>query len=287
MTAKTQVQAALARILAGYDGPAPRVILIMGSGLSDAVAGLEPRADFGYEQIPGFPSTSIEGHEGRLSIGRLQGLDVAVLRGREHYYERGRIGAMTTALRALREMGAKALVTTNAVGSLHPSVAPGSLVVMSDHINLTGANPLIADGYGAVPFVDMTDAYDPGMRQRLLLAARQAGLDVRQGVYAFFSGPSFETAAEIRAARILGADTVGMSVAPETVIARHAGLQVAAVSVVTNFATGVVGEAPARKDGEPRALGHDQTMDAAAAAGPRLRHLIESYLRREAAFARA
>jgi len=248
--------------------PWPRLVLVLGSGLSEAVDGIRIDASVDYADIPGFPLPGVAGHAGKLSVGELAGVRIVVLQGREHYYEHGRADAMAVPIRALRALGCEQLLMTNAVGSADPLLGPGSLVLISDHINLTGANPLIGGIGGADCFVDMTNAYDPQLRARLHACAEAEQIPLNERVYACFSGPSFETPAEIRAARILGADTVGMSVAPETILARQCGLQVAAISVVTNFAAGVACEP----------LSHAQTMATAAGAAPECARLIRAYL---------
>lgn len=262
------VEAATIHLCAVHDGPWPSLVLLLGSGLDAVAAGLVLHNEVDYQDISGFPRPGVEGHRGRLAFGRLGAAEVAVLFGREHYYERGNAAAMAVALRALRRLGADTLLMTSAVGSLHPGIAPGSLVLIRDHINLMGVNPLIGAGGGENRFVDMTDAYEPALRERLQRSAQALGVALPEGVYACFAGPGFETPAEVRAARTLGADTVGMSVVPETLIARHCGLRVAALSVVTNFAAG-----------SPAALlGHTQTLRAARGAAPRCRALIEHFV---------
>ncbi|MEM7405876.1 MAG: purine-nucleoside phosphorylase [Pseudomonadota bacterium] len=263
-----QTTAAAAYLRETLGDPVPGLILTLGSGLQSVVDTLEVRISVPYREVPGFPVPQVAGHAGRLSVGMLHGCDVVVLQGREHYYEHGNAGAMAVPLRALRQLGAERLLMTNAVGSADPAIGPGELVLIEDHINLTGANPLIGDTGGSSRFVDMTNAYDRDWRAALQAAAVAAGVPLAERVYACFSGPSFETPAEIRAARILGADTVGMSVAPETILARQCGLKVAAISVVTNFAAGVAVEP----------LGHEQTMRAAAAAAPRCASLLRTHL---------
>jgi inosine/guanosine/xanthosine phosphorylase family protein len=206
-------------------------------------------------------------HAGRMVLGHVGPTPVAVLQGRAHYYERGRVDEMKGAIRALAALGCETLLQTNAAGSLRLDMPPGSVMVVGDHINFTGVNPLFGET-GDGRFVDMVDAYDPALRRKLLEAARAANVRCHEGVYIFFSGPSFETPAEINAARVLGADAVGMSTAPETVLARHAGLRVAALSLMTNYAAGLV----------PGALGHDQTIAVASAASGDVRRLLRAFL---------
>jgi inosine/guanosine/xanthosine phosphorylase family protein len=177
---------------------------------------------------------------------------------------------MKVAIRTLAEIGCEALLLTNAAGSLRLDMPPGSVMAITDHINFTGVNPLFDAGPGDSRFVDMVDAYDPALRQALLASADTVGVPCHQGVYIWFSGPSFETPAEIRAARALGADAVGMSTAPETILARHAGLKVAALSLMTNYAAGL----------GPGKLGHDQTIAVAKAAAADVQRLLHAFLER-------
>jgi len=232
-----------ARIIRERGGPAgPSLALVLGSGLgavADAVA--DPVA-IPFADLPGFPRPAVRGHAGRLLRGRLGGVEVAVMQGRAHYYESGDAAAMKVPLRALAAAGCRTVILTNSAGSLRPEAAPGSLMVITDHINFAGANPLIGEA-GEERFVDMTDAYDPSLRLRLRAAAGRLGIPLHEGVYIWFPGPSFETPAEIRAARALGADAVGMSTVPEVLLARWLGLRVAALSVIANPAAGLGGQA--------------------------------------------
>ena len=219
---------------------APRVAVVLGSGLGAFADGVEDAVEIDYADIPDFPRPSVPGHAGRMVLGRCAGVPVAVLRGRVHLYEGGAAGRRCLRwLAALGDLGIDTLVLTNASGSLRPAIGPGSLVLVEDHINLQGLNPL-AGLRGEEPrFVDMGAAYDPALRAILAEAARRIGLPLPTGVYLALLGPSFETPAEIRAFRMLGADLVGMSTVPETIAARALGLRVAAVSVVTNLAAGI------------------------------------------------
>ena len=200
-----------------------------------------------YADLDGFRPGSVAGHAGALVLGRLGGQDVAIFAGRSHVYERIEAGAITTPVRTLKALGAELLVLTNAAGSLRSEVGPGSLVALSDHINLLGFNPLTGPNDDSVGprFPSLARAYDPELRERLHAAADVLGTELHDGVYLAAAGPSFETPAEIRAFRTLGADLVGMSTVPEVIAARHAGLRVAAISAVTNLAEGMGGEEPA------------------------------------------
>ena len=247
---------------------APRVGVVLGSGLGAVADAVEDAEVVGYEELPGFPRPSIEGHAGRAVLGSVSGVPVAVFQGRAHLYEGGDPDALRVPVRALRAAGASVLVLTNAAGSLRAEVGPGSLMAITDHINMQGANLLMGPNDDAIGprFPSLRDAYDPGLLGLLRTSAASVGVALAEGVYLAVSGPSFETPAEIRAYRVLGADAVGMSTVQETIIARHCGLRVAAVSVITNLAEGM--------SEEP--LSHAQTLRAAeAGAGDLARLLLE------------
>jgi purine-nucleoside phosphorylase len=214
--------------------------IVLGSGLGPLADRVDAPATIPYSDLPGFPQGGVSGHQGRLVIGGLAGRRVAVFSGREHYYENGNSAAMRPALETLRALGARTLILINAAGSLRPEVGPTSIVVHSDYVNWSGRNPLIGE-HGDARFVDMRDAYDPALRKRLKEIASRLGISHHEGVYFWFSGPTFETPAEIRAMKVLGADLVGMSTVPEVIIARRLGLRVAGLSMVTNLAAGFQG----------------------------------------------
>ena len=213
------------------------IAVVLGSGLGD-VAHIVDGDSVGFDALPGFPATGVSGHAGRLTIGTCGGSRVAVMSGRVHFYESGKADAMRFPLEVLRGLGAEALILTNAAGSLNRELLPGSLMMIEDHINLSGINPLTGIGDDR-RFVTMTTAYDPQLRSMLGEAAANAGVSLGSGVYAWVPGPSFETPAEIRALGILGADAVGMSTVPEVILARYLGIRVAAVSIITNLAAGL------------------------------------------------
>jgi purine-nucleoside phosphorylase len=246
----------------------PPLAIVLGTGLGPlADAAIKPTV-VAYPDIPGFPIPTVEGHAGRLVVGDIEGRRVALFQGRGHYYERGEAGAMRVAIETFSRLGGQTLLLTNAAGGLNKDWPPPSLVAITDHINFSGANPLI--GWpGRDSFVPLTNAYDEGLRERLREAARVSDIELHEGVYMWFSGPSFETPAEIRAARILGADLVGMSTVPEVILARRAGLRCAAVSVVTNFAAGLAG-------GDPN---HDETQEYARLAADRFQRLLRGFIR--------
>jgi xanthosine phosphorylase len=250
----------------------PRVGIVLGSGLGAVADAVQDAITVGYADLPGFPRPSVQGHAGRAVLGRLGGVPVCVLMGRAHLYEGGDPAQRTTPVRALRAAGAEVLVLTNAAGSLREDLGPGRLMAISDHINLSGFNPLIGPNDESIGprFPSLRDAYEPALRAELRAAAADLGIDLGEGVYLAVSGPSFETPAEIRAFRILGADAVGMSTVHETIVARHAGLRVAAVSAISNLAEGM-SDVP---------LSHEQTLaDAQRAAGD-LARLLEAFVGR-------
>jgi xanthosine phosphorylase len=247
---------------------APRVGIVLGSGLGAVADAVEDPVMVSYEDLPGFPRPTVAGHAGRAVLGRIGSVPVAVLQGRAHLYEGGDPEALRVPVRALRAAGASILVLTNAAGSLHPAVGPGSLMALTDHINMTGVNLLAGPNHDAIGprFPSLRDAYDPALLDLLRGSARDLGIALAEGVYLAVLGPSFETPAEIRAFRALGADAVGMSTVQETILARHCGLRVAAVSVITNLAEGMTDEP----------LSHEQTLRAAeAGAGDLARLLLE------------
>ena len=251
-----------------FRGFEPRLGIVLGSGLGAVAEALVDPVVIPYAELPDFPQPAIAGHAGPLALGILNGLPVACFQGRKHVYEGGDPGAMRGPVRALRDAGAEAMLVTNAAGSLRPEVGPGALMAISDHINLLGVNPLTGPNDDAVGprFPSMRDAYDPELRATLHHGAAELGIALAEGVYLATAGPSFETPAEIRAFRTLGADAVGMSTVPEVILARHAGLRVAAVSAITNLAEGMGGEA----------LSHEQTLRYAnEAAGDLTRLIIE------------
>ncbi|HET9094775.1 MAG TPA: purine-nucleoside phosphorylase [Solirubrobacteraceae bacterium] len=245
----------------------PHVGIILGSGLGTVADAVEHPRTIGYAELPGFPRPTVEGHAGQVVQGHIGGVPVAILQGRAHLYEGGPIDALREPVRWLRRAGAEILVQTNAAGSLRAEVGPGSLMAITDHINLTGTNVLIGPNDDRIGprFPSMGRAYDPALLEQLRAAAAQTGVALAEGVYAGWSGPAFETAAEIRAIRVLGGDAVGMSTVHETLVARHCGLRVAAVSAITNLAEGM-SEVP---------LSHERTLaDAARAAGDLARLLV-------------
>ena len=249
---------------------APQVGLILGSGGGDIAARLSGPAAIDYADLPGFPRPSVEGHAGRLLLGELGGAPVACLQGRAHAYEGAGVEVMAAAVRTLKLLGCEALLLTNAGGSLRREAGAGSLMLIADHIDMLPGNPLAGpnDASFGPRFPDMSAVYDEDLRARLRAAAAALGIVLHEGVYLATLGPNFETPAEIRAFRALGADAVGMSTVPEAIVARHCGLRVAALSILTNLAAGM--------DDAP--LSHEQTLEVASRAAHDLGRLIAVFL---------
>lgn len=245
-------------------GRRPALAIVLGSGwdaIAEAVA--EP-LDIAYAELPAFPALGVAGHAGSLRLGRLGGCELALLRGRKHAYESGDAAAMKGALRTLAAIGCHTVVLTNAAGSLEPAMRPGSLMLIADHLNIVQRTPLHGEP-GNARFVDMADAYSATLRQRARDAAAAAGLALHEGVYAWVLGPQFETPAEIRMLRLLGAQAVGMSTVPETILARHAGLRVLGISMLTNMGCGM----------EAEALSHAHTLHTAEATRAQAARLLQ------------
>jgi purine-nucleoside phosphorylase len=254
---------AAAAIRERLGGLGPDLAMVLGSGLGGMADAVEKAVRIPYAELPGFPRSAVSGHAGALVGGLLAGKPVLMLAGRAHYYERGDAAAMRPALAALQALGVEKLVLTNAAGSLDPDIPPGSVMLIEDHINMAGVNPLIGEETDN-RFVGMTEAYDRKLRRSLLRAAEAENIALHRGVYCWCSGPSFETPAEIRMFRTLGADSVGMSTVPEVILARFFGLRVAACSVITNLAAGMTGEE----------LSHAETKEVAPRGGRRLAAIL-------------
>ena len=248
----------------------PRVGLILGSGLSGIADAIEQAIVIDYADLPGFPQPGVEGHAGRLLLGTLGSVPVACLQGRVHLYEGGPAPAINILPRTLKALGCEILILTNAAGSLRPEIEPGAIAVIEDHINLLGHNPLVGANDATIGprFPDMSEVYDRELRARVAQVAERLGIALRAGVYLATLGPSFETPAEIRAFRVLGADLVGMSTVPEAISARHAGLRVLGLSLATNLAAGLA----------DRPLSHEETLTQAASAAATLERLLRSLL---------
>jgi xanthosine phosphorylase len=252
-------------------GLEPKVALILGSGLGGLTEAIDARAVVPYRALPGFAPAGVEGHGGRLVAGRLAGVPVIALSGRAHAYEALPPDAYRVPVRTLKRLGVEILLLTNAAGSLRHTIGPGRLMLIGDHINLLGMNPLWGanDASYGPRFPDMKDAYDPALRRLLRRVAKRARIALAQGIYLAYPGPSFETAAEIRAFKGLGADAVGMSTVPEVIVARHCGLRVVGLSVITNLAEGMDATAPS----------HAETLAVASRATGEMRRLLIEFLK--------
>ena len=221
----------------------PKIGIILGSGLSKAVPPLAAMETIPYSQIPGFPRTTVTGHEGKLLIGEHSKVQVAVMQGRFHYYEGHSMESIALPVRVLEYLGLKNLIVTAAVGSMRPKIRPGHFTAVSDHINFMGRNPLRAfheEEFGTM-FPDLTSAYDKDLRKLCLQVCKKRKIPCREGVYVACGGPSYETPAEIRAFRIMGGDVVGMSVVPEAIVARQMGLRTLGIAWTANMASGMQG----------------------------------------------
>lgn len=251
---------------------APQLALVLGSGLGQLAESIQDALVVSYAELPGFPQSTVHGHAGQLVIGTLQGVAVACMQGRMHYYEGHRPAQLAVPIRTLKAIGCNTLFLTNAAGSLRAEMGPGSLMMLTDHINWADVNPLIGpnDENIGPRFFDLSRAYHPDLLALLRQAAADAGIELCEGVYLMCSGPNFETPAEIRAFRVLGADAVGMSTVPECLVANHCGMRVAAVSTITNLAAGMTAHA----------LSHEETLAEGAAAAVKLAQLLKAFLRR-------
>ena len=234
----------------------PRIAVILGSGWGGLTDHMRDVIRIPYAELDGFPQATVAGHSGELWLGRIGLHEVAVMSGRKHAYETGDATGMKLPLLTLQALGCELLVQTNAAGSMRPAMAPGSLMVLSDHINLSQRSPLVGAG-GSERFVSMLNAYDADLRATAHAVAERSGVTLHEGVYLWFLGPQFETPAEIRMFQIMGADAVGMSTVPETILARHAGMRVLAFSLLTNMAAGLSDES----------LSHAHTLSQALAVG--------------------
>jgi purine-nucleoside phosphorylase len=245
----------------------PKVGLILGSGLGQFCEHVEVVASIDFGELPGFPVAGVGGHAGQLLLGQVGGTDVIILQGRSHYYENGRADAMSVAIETLHAVGCQSLVITNAAGSLIPEAAPGNVMLITDHINMTGVSPLFG-AEGNQRFVDMSEAYDHDLNDAMRSAAKANDINLHEGIYAWMCGPQFETPAEIRAIKSLGASAVGMSTVPEVILARYQGLPLCALSVITNYAAGM----------SEVALSHEQTISFASQAADTVECLLIAYL---------
>jgi purine-nucleoside phosphorylase len=255
----------------------PRVGMILGSGLSAVAEAVEAEARIPYEEIPGLVPATVEGHVGRLVMGRLEGRSVIVMQGRTHYYEGFSMARITLPVRVMQALGAEILIVTNAAGGLNPDFSPGEVMLIRDHVNLigmAGLNPLRGpnlERFGP-RFPDMSRAYDPELRQLARAVALEADVPVREGVYIALGGPNFETPADVRFLRAIGVDAVGMSTVPEVVVARHGGMRVLGLSGISNVLVGDEEQA-----GETT---HEEVLEAGRLIAPRMETIIRGVLGR-------
>jgi purine-nucleoside phosphorylase len=245
----------------------PRVAVVLGSGLGAFAGELADRTEISYSDIPQWPASTAVGHAGKLVIGRMDGLDVAVMAGRSHLYEGYTPAQVTMGVRVLHGLGVRTIVFTNAAGGINLSYGQGALVLISDHINLQGSNPLIGPNDDALGprFPDMSDAYSAECRAIAHEVGEKLGIALAEGVYAAVTGPSYETPAEIRFMRIIGADLVGMSTVPEVIVANHLGMRSLAISCVTNMAAGIL----------PQKINHEEVLE----TGRRVRDTLVRFLK--------
>jgi purine-nucleoside phosphorylase len=253
-------------------GATPDVAIVLGSGLGDFTAALGGATTIDYHDIPNWPASAVVGHAGRLVVGTLAGKRVAALSGRVHFYEGHDLRTVTFATRVIGVLGVKTIVLTNAAGGINLGFTPGTLMLIDDHINLLGSNPLVGpnDDRLGPRFPDMSEVYSLHLRTLANAAAKAQNSPLAHGVYVALHGPSYETPAEIRYLRAIGADAVGMSTVPEAIVARHMGLDVLGISCITNMAAGVL----------PQPLVHDEVMDVARRVRKRFGALLEGIVER-------
>jgi len=254
------------------DGDVPKMAMVLGSGLNDLANSIEDATILSYADLPGFPKPTVAGHAGRMLVGKLGGKPVICMQGRAHAYEGHSETKLAFSTRVLWALGVDILVLTNAAGSLDEAAGPGSLMAITDHINFSGVNPLVGvndDRFGP-RFPDVTAAWDKELTKTLLDCADALNFPLHTGTYIMAKGPNFETPAEIRAFRTMGANAVGMSTVPECLVARHCGMRVCGVSSITNYAAGMTGEE----------LTHDETMEYGAIAAVNLDKLLRAFAER-------
>ena len=249
----------------------PETAIILGSGLGGIADNLQNKLIIKYEEIEGFPKSTVAGHNGQFVIGRIEDKEVLCMQGRFHLYEGHNPKVIAEVIQALKHIGIKELIVTNAAGSLNPDFHPGEIMLITDHINFSGCNPLLGanDDKIGPRFFDMSNAYDKDLQKKARNIAQKNNIKLNEGTYLMVLGPNFETAAEIRAFRILGADAVGMSTVPEVLAAVHCGIKILAISALTNFGTGI----------QTTPLSHEETLSGAAKASGCLTNLIINYIK--------
>ena len=262
------MKAATAQIIKRLNGLMPRTAIVLGSGLGGLADSLENPINIPFGELEGFPVSGVSGHSGELIAGELSGKPIILLSGRVHYYEQGDSSAMRLPIECLKAIGVENLILTNSAGSVDEKMGPGSVMQLSDHIDFSGLNPLIGEPTDK-RFVGMTNAYHDGLASQFESAAKAVKVELFKGVYMWFSGPSFETPAEIKMSRILGANAVGMSTVPEVILGRFFDLNIAAFSVVTNYAAGMTGNE----------LSHTETKEMAPKGGANLVKIISHWLK--------
>ncbi|HXA50159.1 MAG TPA: purine-nucleoside phosphorylase [Candidatus Acidoferrum sp.] len=255
------------RFIEGYTNVRPRIGVVLGSGLGAFADELTGSITIPYSEIPGWPQSTAVGHSGKLVLGKLGALEVAVMAGRAHFYEGHSMQAVTYGVRVLGALGVRSMVFTNAAGGINLELGRGGLVLISDHINLQGANPLIGPNDDSLGprFPDMSEAYSKAYREIAKAVAAEQSIAVSEGVYAAMTGPSYETPAEIRFLRTIGADVVGMSTVPEVIVANHLGMKVLGISCVTNMAAGIL----------PQKINHEEVLE----TGAMVRDTLVRYLK--------
>lgn len=269
MSPRDPVRAAVSTIKARLDGRAPRIAIVLGSGLGGLSSRVTDSVAIPYAEIPGFPPPTVEGHDGRLVIGNFAGRVVLMQSGRFHMYEGHDATTAALPVRVMAELGVTTLLLTNAAGGINAAWKPGMLMLIRDHLNLTGRNPLVGTlRPGDTRFPDMTEAYDKGLRNIAHEAAREAGIELTEGVYAGLLGPTYETPAEVQMLTRLGADAVGMSTVVEVIAARARGIRCAGISTITNLAAGI----------SAQPLSHVEVMETANRVRDKLGRLVEAVL---------
>ena len=260
------------RYIQGHTDVRPAIGLVLGSGLGAFADELTERTDIPYADIPGWPHSTAVGHAGKLIIGKLGTLDVAVMAGRAHLYEGYGMQQVTYGVRVLQSIGVRSMVFTNAAGGINLALERGGLVLISDHINLQGANPLVGPNDDALGprFPDMSEAYSRAYRETAKQVATELCIPIAEGVYAAMLGPSYETPAEIRYLRAIGADVVGMSTVPEVIVANHMGMKVLGISCVTNMAAGIL----------PQKINHEEVLETGAMVRDTLVRFLKALLPR-------
>ena len=251
----------------------PKTAIILGSGLKDFVDNIEDKKVLKYKSLPEFPESTVEGHNGELIYGMVEGKEVLCINGRVHLYEGNNPRKIAEAIYSLKDLGIEQLIVTNAAGSLNKEIAPGSLMLINDHINFSGRNPLVGpndDHYGP-RFSPMNNAYTPKLLEKVQKIAARENIDVCEGVYLMVLGPNFETPAEIRMFAKFGADAVGMSTVPEVIVAAHCSLKVLGVSVITNYGAGLMSSEPS----------HQETLEMANKASDNLCRLLTAFIKEE------